>query len=37
MRVLREEESLYCMTYFVDAVLGKKFTANTPPTIDEVF
>ncbi len=25
------------MSYFVDATLGKKFSSNTPATIDEVF
>lgn len=25
------------MTYYVDAILGKKFTSSTPATIDEVF
>lgn len=25
------------MTYYVDAILGKKFTSNNPPSIDEIY
>ncbi len=37
VRIFREEETLYSMTYYVDAVLGKKFTSSNPATIEEVF
>lgn len=28
IKVFREEETLYAMTYYVDAILGKKYTSN---------
>jgi dynein heavy chain len=37
VKVFREEETLYSMTYYVDAILGKKFTSNNPPSIEEIY
>lgn len=37
IKVLREEESLYAMTYYVDAILGKKFTSNNASSIEEIY
>jgi len=37
VKVLREEESLYAMTYYVDAILGKKFTSNNASSIEEIY
>jgi dynein heavy chain len=25
------------MTYYVDSILGKKFTSNNPPSIEEIY
>lgn len=37
IKVLREEESLYAMTYYVDAILGKKFTSNNVSAIEDIY
>lgn len=37
VKVLREEESLYAMTYYVDAILGKKFTSNNVDSIEDIY
>lgn len=37
IKVLRMEESFYAMTYYVESILGKKYTSKYQPTIEEVF
>ena len=37
IKILREEETLYAMSYYVEAVLGKKFTSNNPESIEEIY
>lgn len=37
IKTLREEETLYSMTYYVDSILGKKFTSNNPSQIEEIY
>lgn len=37
IKVLRMEESFYAMTYYVESILGKKYTSNYQSTIEEVF
>lgn len=37
VKILREEETLYSMTYYVDATLGKKYTSNTVDSIEDIY
>ena len=37
IKIFREEETLYSITYYIDAILGKKFTTNNPSSIEEIY
>ena len=37
IKTFREEDTLHSMTYYVDAIMGKKFTSNNPPSIEEIY
>jgi len=37
IKILREEETLYAISYYVDAVLGKKFISNNPESIEDIY
>jgi dynein heavy chain len=37
VKMLREEETLYAISYYVESVLGKKFTSNHPESIEDIY
>lgn len=37
VRILKEEKTLYAMTYYVEQTLGKKYAANTAAIMEEVY
>ena len=37
IKVFREEDTLYAISYYVESVLGKKFTSSNPESIEDVY